>query len=62
MTHTSGLDCDDYNDKSLGNENTMTTQRQQPDWWKYTLDLAQMHDPGKRYAYCSANRTSSAEH
>ena len=55
MTHTSGLDCDDYNDTSLGNENTMTTQRQQPDWWKYTLDLAQMHDPGKRYAYCSAN-------
>ena len=62
MTHTSGLDCDDYNDKSLGNENTMTTQRQQPDWWKYTLDLAQMHDPGKRYASIARQiRTSSAE-
>ncbi len=55
MTHSSGLDCDDYDDKSLGNENTMTTQREQPDWWKYTLDLRQVHDPGKHYAYCSAN-------
>jgi CubicO group peptidase (beta-lactamase class C family) len=55
MTHSSGLDCDDNDDASLGNENTMTTQRQQPDWWKYALDLAQEHDPGTRYAYCSAN-------
>ncbi len=55
MTHSSGLDCDDNDGKSLGNENTMTTQRQQPDWWKYTLDLQQVHDPGKHYAYCSAN-------
>jgi len=55
LTHASGLDCDDYDDKSLGNENTLTTQREQPDWWKYTLDLQQMHDPGTHYAYCSAN-------
>src|SRR5687767_7532295 len=55
MTHTSGLDCDDYGEASLGNEGTMTTQREQPDWWKYTLDLPMVHDPGKRYAYCSAN-------
>ena len=55
MSHTSGLDCDDYNPDSLGNEGTMTTQRAQPDWWKYTLDLRQVHDPGTRYAYCSAN-------
>jgi CubicO group peptidase (beta-lactamase class C family) len=55
MTHTSGLDCDDNNPDSLGNEGTMTTQRGQSDWWKYTLDLRQVHDPGVRYAYCSAN-------
>jgi CubicO group peptidase (beta-lactamase class C family) len=55
MTHTSGLDCDDNNDNSLGNEGTMQAQRQQPDWWKYTLDLPMVHDPGTRYAYCSAN-------
>ena len=55
MTHTSGLDCDDNNPDSLGNEGTMTTQRTQPDWWKYTLDLRQVYDPGTHYAYCSAN-------
>ncbi len=33
----------------------MQTQAAQPDWWKYTLDLPMANDPGKRYAYCSAN-------
>ena len=55
MTHTSGLACDDNDDASPGNEGTMQSQRQQPDWWKYTLDLPMAHDPGSRYAYCSAN-------
>lgn len=55
MTHTSGLDCDDNDPDSLGNENTMQSQTRQPDWWKYTLDLPMKPDPGARYAYCSAN-------
>ena len=55
MTHTSGLACNDYDDSSPGNENTMQTQNAQPDWWKYTLDLPMAHEPGTRYAYCSAN-------
>jgi CubicO group peptidase (beta-lactamase class C family) len=55
MTHTSGLACNDYDDASPGNENTMQTQREQPDWWRYTLDLPMAHEPGTRYAYCSAN-------
>lgn len=55
MTHTSGLACDDNDDASPGNENRMQSQRAQPNWWKYTLDLPMAHDPGTRYAYCSAN-------
>ncbi|MFL5296728.1 MAG: serine hydrolase domain-containing protein [Phenylobacterium sp.] len=55
MTHTSGLACDDNDDASPGNEATMQTQTGQPNWWKYTLDLPMAHDPGSRYAYCSAN-------
>jgi CubicO group peptidase (beta-lactamase class C family) len=55
MTHTSGLDCNDNDEKSLGNENTLQSQDAQPDWWKYTLDLPMVHEPGTRYAYCSAN-------
>jgi len=55
MTHSAGLACDDNDDASPGNENTMTTQTAQPDWWRYTLDLPMVQLPGVRYAYCSAN-------
>ena len=53
MTETSGFACDDYDDASPGNEAVL--QRQTSDWWKYTLDLPMAHEPGERYAYCSAN-------
>jgi CubicO group peptidase (beta-lactamase class C family) len=55
MTHSAGLACDDNDDASPGNENTMSTQTAQPDWWRYTLDLPMVQLPGVRYAYCSAN-------
>lgn len=55
MTHSAGLACNDNDDASPGNEDTMQRQTAQPDWWKYTLDLPMAHDPGIRYAYCSAN-------
>ncbi|HJR35318.1 MAG TPA: serine hydrolase [Gemmatimonadales bacterium] len=55
LTHTPGLACDDNDEASPGNENTLTSQRGQPDWWTYTLDLPMAHEPGVRYAYCSAN-------
>src|SRR5262249_55956879 len=35
MTHTAGLAIDDNDDASPGNESTMQTQTQQPNWWKY---------------------------
>jgi CubicO group peptidase (beta-lactamase class C family) len=54
MTHTSGLACDDNDDASPGNEDTLQSQRKERNWWKYTLDLPMAHDPGTRYAYCSA--------
>jgi CubicO group peptidase (beta-lactamase class C family) len=55
MTHTAGFACDDNDDASPGNENTMQSQSREPDWWKFTLDLPMAHKPGQRYAYCSAN-------
>ena len=55
MTHSAGLACNDNDDSSPGNEGTMQSQEAQPNWWKYTLDLPMAHDPGRRYAYCSAN-------
>lgn len=55
MTHSAGLACNDNDDDSPGNEGRMQGQSAQPDWWKYALDLPMAHDPGTRYAYCSAN-------
>jgi CubicO group peptidase (beta-lactamase class C family) len=55
MTHTSGLACNDNDDASPGNESTMQSQAGEPDWWRYTLNLPQLFQPGQRYAYCSAN-------
>jgi CubicO group peptidase (beta-lactamase class C family) len=54
MTHTTGLACDDNNDDSPGNEDAMQQQTAQPDWWRYTLDLPMVFEPGTHYAYCSA--------
>jgi CubicO group peptidase (beta-lactamase class C family) len=55
MTHTTGLACDDNSEDpvSPGHEDVMQEQRTQPNWWKFTLDLPQVHEPGVRYAYCS---------
>ena len=54
LTHSSGLACDDDDDASPGNEDTMQAQTAQPDWYAYFMALPQVHAPGTRYAYCSA--------
>jgi CubicO group peptidase (beta-lactamase class C family) len=54
MTMSSGLACDDNDDNSPGNEDTMQSQTGQPDWYRYTLDLPNQYDPGSRAVYCTA--------
>jgi CubicO group peptidase (beta-lactamase class C family) len=54
MTMSSGLACDDNDDGSPGNEDAMESQKTQPDWYKFTLDLPMRYDPGTRAVYCSA--------
>lgn len=55
MSMTSGLACNDYDDASVGNEDRMQNQSEQPDWYKFTLDLPMARDPGGKQAqYCSA--------
>lgn len=46
LTHTGGFIDDD--------ETKMQMQEEQPDWWKYTLDLPVANEPGSRYSYSSA--------
>lgn len=55
LTMSSGLDIDDSDPKSVGNEETMTNQQEQPDWYRYTLDLKTVRDPGEKAFYGSAS-------
>ncbi len=55
LTMSSGLDCDDRDESSRGNEDVMQEQTAQPDWYRYTLDLRAVRDPGKKAVYGSAN-------
>jgi len=50
---SSGLDCDDDDDNSPGNEDVMQNQTAQPDWYRYTLDLKNIRLPGEKSVYCS---------
>lgn len=52
LTNTSGLDCDVYNPKAAGNENTMSYEK---DWIQYSLDLPMNYKPGEAGQYCSSN-------
>ena len=54
LTMSTGLACDDDDESSPGNEDTMQQQTAQPDWYAYTLDLPLLHAPGTFAAYCSA--------
>ena len=54
LTMSSGYDCDDSNSSSPGNEDVMNSQTEQPDFYKYTLDLPMVRNPGERAVYCSA--------
>ncbi len=60
LTHSSGLACDDNDDASPGNEDRMQSQTKQPDWYRYTLELPVLHQPGTLYAYCSAGLNLAA--
>lgn len=56
MTMTAGNACDDNDDSSPGNEDHIQNQPEQRDWYKYTLDLPMLRDPGGEHAiYCSAD-------
>jgi CubicO group peptidase (beta-lactamase class C family) len=56
MTMTSGLATDDNADSSPGSEDRMQSQSEQPDWYKYTLDLPLAREPGGTTAiYSSAS-------
>lgn len=52
LTMSSGLDCDDGNSKSPGDEDAMQGQTAEPDYYKYMLGLKMIGNPGERALYC----------
>ena len=55
MSMSSGFACDDTAEDSPGGEDKMQGQQDERDWYRYTLDLPMVQDPGADKAvYCSA--------
>ena len=55
LTMTTGWACNDYDDDSPGNEDTMQQQTAEPDWYRFALELPSVSEPGgRRSFYCSA--------
>jgi CubicO group peptidase (beta-lactamase class C family) len=55
LTMSSGYDCDDDGDSRPGNEETVTQQDRNPDWYGMILDVGMVRDPGAEAVYCSIN-------
>lgn len=54
LSHSSGLACNDDDDASPGNEDTMQSQLVQNDWYAFFTALPRVTAPGSTYSYCSA--------
>lgn len=55
LTMSGGFFCDDTNDQAPGNEDVMTEQTAEPDWYRYTLAVPMATPPGENSVYCSAS-------
>ena len=53
LTMSSGLDCDDNNDDSPGNEDKIWEQSEEPNFSKLTMGLNMIRDPGEKAVYAS---------
>ena len=58
LTMSSGLDCNDWDKKSKGQEDRVYRKR---DWLQYTLNLPMVHEPGTVSNYCSMGTILLAE-
>ena len=52
ITMTAGYDCDDSGERP-GDEDVMQDQTEEPDWYRYTLDVPMARAPGEAIIYCS---------
>lgn len=55
LTMSSGLDCDDEDPNSPGAEDFMVDESGATDYYKYTMALKMIREPGEKAVYCSIN-------
>jgi CubicO group peptidase (beta-lactamase class C family) len=55
LTMTSGLFCDDGNPDAPGNEETMTSQADEPDFYRFYMRVPMDREPGAEAVYCSGD-------
>ncbi|MBU2945557.1 serine hydrolase domain-containing protein [Zobellia uliginosa] len=58
LTMSSGLDCNDWDKKSEGQEDKIYRQK---DWLQYAIDLPMVYEPGTVSNYCSIGTVMVAE-
>lgn len=58
LTMSTGLDCNDWDKKSKGQEDRVYKKK---DWLQYTLDLPMVREPGEESFYCSMGTLLAAE-
>jgi CubicO group peptidase (beta-lactamase class C family) len=51
ISMTAGYDC--ASDSAAGNEDLMQSQSDEPDWYRYTLNVPMLTAPGDTIVYCS---------
>ena len=53
LSMSGGIDCDDSDPDSPGYEPRMLDQQEEPDYYRFTLRLATVREPGTKAVYCS---------
>jgi CubicO group peptidase (beta-lactamase class C family) len=53
ISMSSGLDCDDADEKSGGNEDRMQDEHGEEDWTQLTMEQRMVRAPGEKAVYCS---------
>ncbi len=55
LTMSSGFYCDDSDPDAPGNEDGMSEQEEEPDFYRFTMAVPMAYAPGDTAIYCSAN-------
>lgn len=53
LTMSAGFHCDDTDPKAPGNEDAMSDQSEEPNFWRFTMGVPMATAPGEKAVYCS---------